>query len=179
MRCSRSGMALIALLWLSGTLRSADAVARREPRRATGRYQPSAIDFATGVPFGVACVMALLWSIDEPFTPLTFAIALAGGALMSACIVLRNTIWAPILVSLACGAAIGLFLMLFSMFMSGPQGFLANGAIGTLIAASFVLPARQARRSSRVARMDLPIWALGGGMLILVAGVAVLIRSAA
>jgi hypothetical protein len=178
-----SGMAVLSLLWLSGSLHRAAAAglpgaARPAAKPAPFReYRPSWADFATGLPFGTACVLSLLWAIEEPMTPATLAISLAGGALVSACAVLRNTIWAPILLSLACGAVIGLFLLLFSMFMSGPQGILANWAIGTLVAAAFVFPAWHAQRRSLAARLDLPIWVLMSGMLILVASTAVLIRS--
>jgi hypothetical protein len=177
-----SGMALIAFLWFSGTLHGTTAAPPREPRRdhePLHAYRPSWADFATGLPFGIACVLLLLWAIEEPFTPITVAVSVAGGVLVSACVVLRNTIWAPILVSLAGGAVIGLFLMLLSMFMSGPQGFLANWAIGSLIVAAFMVPTWHAQCASLASRIDLPIWVLMGGMVILVAGAAVLIRSAA
>jgi hypothetical protein len=181
-----SGMGVISLLWLSGSLhQGAAAVAAGAPGAARPaaktapfrEYRPSWADFATGLPFGTACVLSLLWAIEQPITPATLAASLAGGALVSACAVLRNTVFAPILLSLACGAVIGLFLLLFSMFMSGPQGVLANWAIGTLIAAPFVFPAWHAQRGSLAARLDLPIWVLMSGMLILVASAAVLIRS--
>lgn len=76
-------------------------------------------------------------------------------------------------------AGIGLFRMLFSMFMSGPQAILANWTIGSLLTASVVVPAWHAQRGKRSARLDLPIWVLMTGTLILVASAAVLIRSAA
>ena len=181
-----SGMGVICLLWFSGELHRAAAasgihgVARppAKPARAVREYRPSWADFATGVPFGVACLLLVMWAVEQPMTPITLAASLAGGVLVSASIVLRNTIWAPVLLSLACGAVLGLFLMLFSMFMSGPQGILANWAIGTGVAAAFVFPAWHGQKSSRAARLDLPIWVLMSGVLILVASAAVLIRSA-
>lgn len=176
-------MGLICVLWFSGSLhRAAAAHGVRSPARSTPRpeptrdYRPRGADFATALPFGAACVLLVLWAVEQPMTPITLAASLAGGALLSATIVLRNTIWAPILLSLACGAAIGLFLMLFSMFMSGPQGILANWAIGTALSAAFVLPAWQAQRGSRAARLDQPIWVLMSGVLILTAGAALLLR---
>ncbi len=194
-----SVMGMICLLWFSGSLHRAAAAnghgaarpaARPAPQASrselnasedhrAGEYRPSWADFATGLPFGIACVLLVLWAAEQPFDRITLAASLAGGAFVSACVVLRHTIWAPILVSLAGGAGIGLFLMLFSMFMSGPQGILANWAIGSLLTASVVVPAWHAQRGKRSARLDLPIWVLMTGMLILVASAAVLIRSAA
>lgn len=177
-----SGMAVLCLLWFSGSLHVAPAAPQGAARPAAEpapirEYRSSWADFATGVPFGAACVLSVMWAVEQPLTPITLAASLAAGALVSAVVVLRHTLWAPVLLSLACGAVIGLFLMLFSMFMSGPQGILANWAIGSLLAAAFIFPAWQSRPTSRAARLDLPIWVLMIGMLILVASAAVLIRS--
>lgn len=184
-----SGMALLSVLWFSGSLhRAAEAVAQEAAAHEAARRRtaakpaplrpprPSWGDFSTALPFGIACVLLVMWAVEQPMTPITLAASLAGGVLLSAMIVLRNTIWAPTLLSLACGAVLGLFLMMFSMFMSGPQGILANWAIGTAIAAAFVFPAWHAQRGARAVRFEVPMRVLMSGILILVAGAAILYR---
>lgn len=182
-----SGMALLSLLWLSGSLGPpgvavASAPAAPPTRRVPatgGGYRPNLADFATGVPFGVACVLSVIWATGEPLSPFTLVASLVAGAVVSATVVLRYTIWAPIVLSLVVGAGIGVFLLLFGMFMGGPQGVLTHWGIGTLIAACFVFPAWQPFHASRAARRELPMWVLMTGMLILVAAPVILLRMTA
>lgn len=186
-----SSVGMLSLLWFSGSLHQMaeaavqEAAAHEAARRRRAAlpvrvraYRPSWSDFATALPFGVACLLLVMWAVEQPFTPITLAASAAGGVLLSAMVVLRDTVWAPVLLSLVCGAGVGLFLMLLSTFGSGPQGFLANWAIGTAIAAAFFFSYWPAQRRSRAARLDIPIWVLMSGVLLLVAGAAVLIRFA-
>lgn len=182
-----SGMSLVSLLWLTGSLHppavpatsapTAPPTPRGTPRgTAAGGYRPNLADFTTGLPFGVACVLLITWALGEPLSRFMLVSSLVAGAVVSATVVLRYTIWAPVVLSLLLGAGIGVFLLLFGMFMGGPQGILANWGIGTLIAACFVFPGWHPLCASRAKRHELPMWVLMTGMLILVAAPAILFR---